>query len=450
MNHIEQFVADSLFRPIPDLRPRILDISPVAGMASVIIGMRRTGKTFRLFQHINKLISEGVDPSTILYLNLEDDRLHPYGSGILSDLLDAFFRISPQAREGSFHLFLDEIQSISGWSRFARRITDNPSASLYVTGSSAKLLSTEVATEFRGRGFARELFPLSFEEFLLFHEIELPPEYPPGKTVFDMEDLFKKYLDQGGFPGIQSMNDYQRNQVLQDYVELVLVRDIIERYSIKNINAVRSFARMLLQNSGSLFSVNRVFYDFKSRGISVGKEMLYNLVAHFEDAFLLFPISVFNRSLRVREVNPRKIYTIDPGLSFSVSSAGVSNLGSRLENCVFLNLRKRFYFRRDASISYYITNSKHEVDFITGDPETNTVFELIQVCADLTNLKTRNREIRALSEAMEELKLSKSTVISLHDEETIETYSGKIDIIPAWKWLLRNEDAPAGAQAFGY
>lgn len=441
MNHIEQFVADSLSQPIPDLRPRILDISPVAGMASVIIGMRRTGKTFRLFQCINKLISEGVDPSTILYLNLEDDRLHPYGPEILSDLLDAFFRMSPQARAGSFHLFLDEIQSISGWSRFARRITDNPSASLYVTGSSAKLFSTEVATEFRGRGFARELFPLSFKEFLLFHEIELPSEYPPGKAVFDMEDLFKKYLDKGGFPGIQSMNDYHRNQVLQDYVELVLVRDIIERYSIKNIHAVRSFARMLLQNSGSLFSVNKAFKDFKSRGISVGKEMLYNLVAHFEDAFLLFTVSVFNRSLRVREVNPRKIYAIDPGLSFAVSSAGVSNLGSRLENCIFLNLRKRFYSHRDASISYYITNTKYEVDFIAGDPETDTVFELIQVCADLTNLETLDREIRALKEAMEELKLSKSTIVSLQDENTVETRSGTIDIIPAWKWLLRNDDA---------
>ncbi len=443
MNHIEQFVADSLFRPIPELRPRFLDISPVSGLASVVIGMRRTGKTFRLFQRINKLTSEGVDPSTILYLNLEDDRLHPYGSGILSDLLEAFFRISPQAREGRFHLFFDEIQSISGWSRFARRITDNPHANLYVTGSSAKLLSTEVATEFRGRGFTRELFPLSFKEYLLFHEIELPSEYPKSKAVFYMEDQFNKYIDKGGFPGIQSMNDYHRNQVLQDYVELVIVRNIIERHSIANINAVKYFARFLLQNSGSLFSVNRIHNDFKSRGIPVGKETLYNLVGYFEDAFLLFPISIFSRSLRVREVNPRKIYSIDPGLSFAVSSAGVSNIGSRVENCVFLSLRKRFYSSRDASISYYITTGKYEVDFITGDPETNTVFELIQVCADLSNLKTREREIRALNEAMEELNLSSSTIVSLHEEETIETYSGKINIIPAWKWLLSNEDVPA-------
>jgi len=440
VNHIEQFVADSLLRTIPDFRPRTLNINPVADMASVVIGMRRTGKTFLFFQQIKKLIADGVDPSTILYINLEDDRLHPYSPEILSDLLDAFFRISSEARSGNFHLFLDEIQNVPGWCRFARRITDNPKASLYVTGSSAKLLSTEVATEFRGRGFARELFPLSFKESLIFHGIELPPEYPPGKTAFYMEDLFKQYLEKGGFPGIQSLNDYQRNQTLQDYVEIVLVRDIIDRYSIRNINVVRAFARVLLQNSGSMFSVNKIYNDFKSRGISLSKDTLYNLASCFEDAFLLFTIPVFNRSLRVREVNPRKVYTIDPGLSFAMTSAGAASLGSRLENCVYLNLRKRFSSSRHASISYYITRSRYEVDFITGDPETDTVIELIQVCADLSNKKTLEREVRALSEAMEDLKLTKSTIVSLYNEETVETSSGKIDIVPAWKWLLTNDD----------
>ncbi len=439
MNHIEQFVADSLLRPVPDFKPRTLDIMPVAGMASVVIGMRRTGKTFRLFQHISKLIEDGVDPSTILYLNLEDDRLHPYGPGILTELLEAFLRISPQARTGCFHLFLDEIQSISGWSRFARRLTDDQNANLYVTGSSAKLLSTEVATEFRGRGFAREMFPLSFKEFLLFNGQDLPSEYPASRTVYDMEDLFKQYLSQGGFPGIQGMSENQRIQTLQDYVELVLVRDIIERYSIRNINAVRSFARMLLQNSGDLFSVNRIFNDFKSRGVSVSKDLLYSLITHFEDAFLLFTVPVFNRSLRVREVNPKKLYSIDPGLSFAFTPAGVTNVGSRLENCVYLNLRNRYSSRRGASISYYITDSKCEVDFITGDPETNTVFELIQVCVDLTNLKTFEREVRALSEAMEELKVSKSTIVSLNDERSVERNGNRIDIVPAWRWLLAND-----------
>jgi len=151
---------------------------------------------------------------------------------------------------------------------------------------------------------------------------------------------------------------------------------------------------------------------------------------------LLFTIPVFDRSLRVREANPKKAYAIDPGLAYAVSPAGVSNPGARLENAVYLELRRRLRGTRDGAISYYSTAAGTEVDFIVGDAETDQGTQLLQVCADMSKTETREREIRALMDAMKETGLQESTIVTMHDSERITVDGGVINVVPAWAWML--------------
>lgn len=436
MDVIEQLIVDFQERPLPTISPRLAALPDASNMARVVIGMRRSGKTYRLFQEMQRLVDAGVDKSRLLYINFEDDRLQPSEPDVLDRTLETFYRLNPTARSAGAYLFLDEIQVVDGWSRFARRVLDTESARLYVSGSSAKMLSTEVATEFRGRGYAVELLPLSFAEALLYSGVELPTGRPGSRTRSQLEAAFADYLRIGGFPDVQHLAEAERIQTLQDYVQLVLLRDIIDRHEVRNVHAVRFFALSLLQASGSLASVSKLANNLKSRGIAVGKDTLYDLLDYFIDAFLLFTIPVFDRSLRVREVNPKKVYAIDPGLAFAVSPAGVSNLGARLENAVYLELRRRLQGTRDGAISYYSTAAGNEIDFIIGDPETGQSTQLLQVCADLSKASTREREVRALADAMGETGLFESTIVTMHDSEDIIVDSGIVHVVPAWAWML--------------
>ncbi len=436
MNVFEKLITENRERLLPNVKRRDVSLADVPGMASVLIGMRRSGKTFRLYQEIQTLLASGVPLNRILYVNFEDDRLYPIEQGLMNKLLEAFYRLAPEARSSEAYLFLDEVQSVEGWARFARRILDTENVKLFVTGSSAKLLSSEVATEFRGRGCSTELLPLSFREFLIFRDVT-PAESVPGARVRStLEAALVEYLRTGGFPAVQTLDENRCVQVLQDYVELVLLRDIIERHGISNAHAARSFALTLLQQAGGRMSVHKTHNDLRSRGVNIGKDTLYSLLDHFTDAFLLFTVSLFSRSLRVRQSNLRKIYAVDPGLAYSIAPAGSANLGARLENAVYLELRRRSVILRQGSISYYMTDYGHEVDFVIGDSDMGTANRLVQVCTGISEEPTRAREVRALSEAMNKMDLSEAEIVTMNESEEIETERGLIRVIPAWAWLL--------------
>jgi len=433
---LEKLIADFQYWPLPAVSPRSATTSPVGNMASVVIGMRRSGKTYLLFQEIQRLLNSGVERNRILYVNFKDDRLQPLDHDILNRTLETFYRTAPEARSEGAYLFLDEIQAVEGWSRFARRVLDTETARLYISGSSAKMLSKEVATEFRGRGFAIELLPFSYEEALLFADIDVPDSIPGSRHRSRLETAFLNYLRIGGFPDVQLLDEMERIQVLQDYVKLVLLRDIIERHQVRNLHAVNYFSRALLRSSGSLASVNKMAKDLRSQGVAVGRDTLYELLDHFVDAFLLFTVPIFSRSLRVQRTNPRKIYAIDPALFYAMSPAGVSNRGARLENAVYIELRRRVRASREGTISYYLTKAGHEVDFVVGDTTTGNAAHLLQVCADIAHSAAREREVRALKEAMAELGLNEAVLVTMFDDETIPVEGGVIRAVPAWSWML--------------
>lgn len=437
MPELDFVISEFQDAELPGLTRRDIELPEIPRKPSVIIGMRRTGKTFLLYQEMQRLLDGGVDKRDVLYVNFEDDRLYPLAPTILDDVLETFYRRNPAARERGAYLFFDEIQAVPGFARFARRVVDTLPARIYLTGSSARLLHTDVASEFRGRGFATEVFPMSFGETARHRGVDVGDGSPMTPRLRSgLREHLDTYLEVGGFPEALGLPITLRTQLLQDYVELVLLRDIIERHGVENVVAVRAFSRLLLQASGRRFSVNKAHQDLRSRGIRVAKDTLHALLAYFEDAYLVHTVPVFSASERVVASNPRKTYAVDPGLAWAVSHVTATDLGARLETAVFVEFRRRAGRLMAGQISFYVTASGHEIDFVVGDPVERRVAELVQVSADIGDPATREREIRALREGMEELGIRMSTIVTMNDTETLEVDSGTIRVIPAWRWLL--------------
>jgi len=436
MDAVEYLIADFLERPLPELTRRDVSLPRLAGKADVVIGMRRAGKTYLLYQAMQQFLAEGMEKHDLLYLNLEDDRINPAGEGFLDRALETFFRLRPAPREKMSGIFLDEIQMVPSWERFVRRVLDTENCRLFLSGSSARMLSTEVASVLRGRGISVEVLPFSFSESLRHAGLPAVSDRLPGAARrTQLESHVLGYLDVGGFPEVQNVEEPDRIRILQDYVELVLLRDVVERHEIENAVAARLLARRLLQSASRLFSINAVYNDFRSQAVAVSKNTLHALLKHFEDAFLVFPISIFRRSLKARQVNPRKIYAVDPGLVRAMSFVTATDRGARLENMVYLELRRRLQRVYEGSISYYLTASGREVDFILGDPDQGRAEQLIQVCTSLADPATRDRELKGLNEAMQELRHSEAVIVTLNEAEEIEVDGGRVTAVPAWRWI---------------
>ncbi|MBA3602106.1 MAG: ATP-binding protein [Parachlamydiaceae bacterium] len=383
------------------------------GLAKIAIGMRRSGKTYFLFQTMRDLIAQDISVDRLLYLNFEDDRLLPMDQKKMGELIDALYTQQPYLHDQKCFLFLDEVQNVEGWSLVIRRLLDTKDLEIYITGSSAKLLSKEIATSLRGRSLSLEIQPYNFQEYLSAKEISLPLK-PFGRKVLDKYGShLTGFFQRGGFPGVQSLSDQERIEMLQNYVEVVIFRDVVERHKVSNISLLKYFVGVLLKNAGSRFSVNKFYKDIQSQGYKVGKDTLHNYLEYLEDAFLVYTVPVFTESLRTLETTPKKIYAIDNGLINATTFNLALNFGKLLENQVYLDLR-----RQKKEIFYYTTSEGYEVDFITKDQKG--VYEIIQVVWDQRDSSTYEREERALKSAEKDLGI-KGRIIDW------ETYIKSID-----------------------
>jgi len=432
---LDRLIADFQERELPRVTPRSLSLPGLPGKADVVVGMRRAGKTYFLYQQIGDRIASGVDRGRLLYLNFEDERLLPLSAADLSRIPEAFYRRTPANRGHLCWFYFDEIQNVPGWETFVRRLLDTEKVALILTGSSARLLSREIATSLRGRSLSTEILPFSFAESLRHEGVDLPRDWPPGAKVRSiLEHRFERYLESGGFPEVQTISQDLRIRVLQEYIDVVIFRDVVERHRVDNLPALRYLERRLLSSPAGRFSVSKLFNDLKSQGMRVGKDTLHEYLAHLEDSFLLSTIAVASASLRVRQTNPRKCYPADPALSAAVSFRASGDIGHLLETSVYLELR-----RRRCSVAYVATRSGYEVDFLTEDPRGAR--ELIQVCANLDDPLTRQRELRALEEGMTETACERAVLVTLREEGSVVVAGRPVRIVPAWRWLLEPEEA---------
>lgn len=376
-------------------------------LAKVAVGIRRSGKTYFLFQTMRELLSQRISIDHLLYLNFEDDRLVPIDQKKMGEMIDALYTLQPELHDHRCYLFLDEVQNVEGWPLVVRRLLDTKDIEIYITGSSAKLLSKEIATSLRGRSISIEIQPYNFQEYLASREISLPSK-PFGKKVLDQYRAhLLEFFQKGGFPGVQALTSHERLETLQNYVEVVVFRDIVERHKVSNIKLLKYFVNVLLKNVGTRFSINKLYKDITSQGYKIAKDTLYNYLEHLEDAFLIYKVPIFTESLRTLETTPKKIYAVDNGL-INANTFNLSlNLGKLLENQVYLDLR-----RQNKEIFYFNTSDGYEVDFITKDKEGH--YEMIQVVWDQTDSSTFEREERALKSAEKELGI-KGRIIDWED-----------------------------------
>jgi predicted AAA+ superfamily ATPase len=393
--------------------------------------MRRTGKTTFLWQVLADRLTQGTGREGLLYFNFEDERLAGMKAADLNIVVEEYYRLHPEWRDQRRAVFfLDEIQVVDGWEPFARRLLDTEQVDLFVSGSSARLLSREVATSMRGRAMEALVHPFSFREYLRHHGRE--PQKPAGRlpkaSRSALEKALREYLVGGGFPEAQGVERRDRFELLRGYVDTALLRDVIERHAVSHPVALRWMVRQLLGNAGGSFSVNKFHNDLRGQGIPVAKDTLHAYLGHLEDAFLIRALSVASESERRRMVNPRKVYPIDPGLIPVYDRSGKPNVGHALETCVLLELE-----RRGAEVAYIRTEGGFEVDFLARYPDGKE--DLIQVCADLDSAETRERETRALLEAADEYKRVSLRLITLQ-AETPREMPKTITVHSAVAWLL--------------
>ncbi|MFP4510684.1 MAG: ATP-binding protein [Spirochaetaceae bacterium] len=414
---------------LPTGVPRRVALRKVPGKATVCIGVRRSGKSTFMFQLIRKLQDSGVSRENVLYLNFFDDRLHGLQHDKLGVILEAYYSLYPEKKNSeTVYCFFDEIQVVSGWEPFIDRLMRTEMCEVYITGSSAQMLSREIATQMRGRALSWEIFPFSFREFLDYKGIESNgPLSTKGRLT--VQKAFEKYWEAGGFPEVSGLDRMLRIKTHQEYWSAMLFRDLVERHDISHPKAVTDLAHWLTDNTGSLYSINNLTGYLKSLGHKAPKSAVSDYLEWFEDAYILFTVRIFDASVARANTNPKKIYCIDHSLVRSISSGILVNSGRLLENLVFTALR-----RVTTDIFYYKTRAGREVDFILGRPGQSRM--LVQVCESIADHQTRTREMTALSEAMTETGLPQGTIVTRNEEAQIQVDSGTIDVVPAWRFLL--------------
>ncbi len=409
--------------------PRRIPMEPVRGKAAVCIGVRRSGKSTYLHQRIQRLLDSGVSRRNILYLNFFDDRLHPLRHENLGVIAEAYYALYPEKKNTeTVYCFFDEIQAVPGWEPFVDRMMRTEKCEVYLTGSSAHMLSKEVATQMRGRALSWELFPFSFREFLDGKGLESEGPLSTRKRLL-VQKAFEEYWETGGFPEVLDIDERLRIKTHQEYLNAILFRDLVERHDIAHPKAVSDLAHWMIDNTASLYSVNRLTGYLKSLGHNAPRAAVSDYVAWFEDAYFLFAVRIFDASLARSNTNPKKVYCIDHALVASTASGILLNSGHLLENLVFIALR-----RVHPDIFYYKTKSGKEVDFIV--PVRGRPCLLVQVCESLAVPQTRKREFAALKEAMAELGLKEAVIVTRNEDEAVETDAGTIRVLPAWRFLL--------------
>lgn len=415
-DQFKQIIREFHERKLPEVYRRELEIPETKKIVS-LIGSRRSGKTFFFYQLINDLKKE-IDVSQATYINFEDDRILPLELKDLNLLLEAYFELYPENAEKTVYFFFDEIQNIEDWEVFVRRIHDTLDARIFVTGSSSKLLSKEIATSLRGRTLPFYLYPLSFREFLSFRGVEAGKDTEYSSRRHLVRKLFGEYMLWGGFPEIALEDESLRQMILNNYYEMFIYRDLVERYSIRNINLLKNVARYLLTNISAPFS-RRAYYNVLKENMALGKDTLGEYISCLEDINLVYLVPIFNYSLKSQQVNPRKIYCIDTGLRSAVTFRFSGDFGKIAENIVFIELKRRGY-----EIFYW--KDHREVDFVIKDGAG----KLTAINVSYTN-SIEKREIDGLKEFSG--KYDADLILLTKD---IGKEENNISFIPLWKWLL--------------
>lgn len=425
-------LSESLAARIPQRTLRDVRLPRVPSKALAVIGVRRGGKTSFLERHIADRLAAGDPPGTHLLVSLEDERLVGATAEDLGWLLEEHRRVVPSVRQtGRRTIYLDEIQVVAGWESLVRRVLDAHDTDVFISGSSAKLLGQEVSTSLRGRGMEVLVHPFSFREALRHagHEpTEGWPRLGPDERA-GIDAALRAYLAVGGFPEAQGIDVRDRLPLLKGYVDVMLLRDVIERHRVTNVEALRRLQRHLMAHPAGSFAVSKFHRDLRSQGFSVAEETLHLLLQHLEDAFLVRVVGMHTASERQRMRNPRKVYPVDPGLIPVFQRAGRENQGRSLETVVLIELERRGY-----AAGWVRVADDQEVDFFAEHALADDL--LVQVSLDTASEATWSREVRSLLAAAEAYPHARPLLLTLDPTPPARPLPSRLEWMPASRWLL--------------
>jgi predicted AAA+ superfamily ATPase len=392
-----------------------------------VVGPRRAGKTFYMYQLIKQLESSGISRQDILFIDFEDYRLSQFEPSDFDKFLSTWVQFT--GRKPTY-LFFDEVQHIPGWSRFLRTLHSRGNYKIIVSGSNSNLLSSEISTELRGRYISRIMLPLSFAEVLRFKGVEITPAAIYSSSRGNFLRVFSEYLEEGGFPEILAHeNRLEKRELLQTYYKVMFYKDLLERHHIKARANLEIMMNYCIDTFADLFSISSFEKHLRESSLSMSKKSISNYLQYIRDAFFFILTEKFSPSPRKRLMNPKKVYLMDIGFA-SLGMGFSENLGKRLENVVAVE-----YFRRGENFYYY--KNHQECDFIVMRAERPAL--AVQVTWEL-NRSSEKRELSGLREAMRSLGIQEGLVLTYDQEEDFSEDGAVVKVVPVWKWML--EDRP--------
>ena len=413
-----------------DLKPREAQLPIDSGKIVTVPGVRRCGKSSKMEMVINDLLSKGVDRKRFLWIGFDDERLVTMNSTELNQIVEAYQEMYPDIEMSSVYMFFDEIQLIEGWEYFVMRLYKHYTKNIYISGSNASMLSSELKSALRGWPLEEETMPLSFKEYCDFKDIKTDSWLEAD--LAKLRNAFIAYNSEGGFPEVVlTENPLHKAKILQTYFDTMLLKDLVEHYGISNIEVMRYFLKRIMVNLTKPTSVRAIHGDIKSRGLKVSKDALYDWANYACDVFMFIGISNYSRSLQKSENSQPKYYCIDNGLRDAVLLPQSDDEGKKLENTVFLQL----YRHRTPIDRIFYYQGKGECDFVAQ--RGVDVISLIQVTWDMSNDDTRSREINGIVEASKATGCKNLYIITYDSVEEINIDNDiVIHVIPVWRWLL--------------
>ena len=411
-------ISDFWERDFSDLIERDLQVPLNSRKIITIVWPRRAWKTYFIYSLIKKLLISWVNKKNIVFINFEDERIDIKWSQLWI-LLDAYLELYSDVDRKNTYFFFDEIQNIIWWEKFVRRIYDQWIKNIFITWSNSKLLSKEIATSLRWRTLTYEILPLSFNEFLRFKKLENIDFYTT-RWKAKILNLQREYLIWWGFPEVVNFSSDLKLKTLQNYFDVMIYNDIIERYKVKNISLLKKFIKLLIQSTTTQFSINKISGVLRSEWFKFDKNDLYDFVERFENIYFLK--TVFNFDYSYAKQTKKKIYLFDNWFLTSLTFKFTSDWGKLLENAVFVWLYRKFWDK------IYFLKNWNEVDFVINLKDKL----LYQVCYKLDG-NNFEREIWWCIFGMEKFGINRCYIITFEQEDEIKVSQGVIKLLPFYK-----------------
>lgn len=388
----------------------------------VLVGIRRAGKSYQMYQDIQRQVQSGrATIEDCLYINFEDERIASIEASELGLLLECYAEMYGTRKP---LVYLDEIHNITGWEKFARRLADSKYR-VFITGSNARMLSKDIATTLGGRYIVREVFPFTFAEYLTYYGVELKKNWEyDSEFRLQVVRMFDTYFHFGGFAEAFLLND--KREWINSLYQKILLGDIVARNDIRNGSAIRLLAKKLAESVMQPTTQTRLLHIVKSSGSSISRNTLSDYLQYMDDAYLTFGLPNFTDSVAERTYN-RKRYYYDNGLLNNFLFSGEPKL---LENIVAIDLIERYHKEEEDSVFFY--NKNVEVDFYVPDEAL-----AVQASYSIDDPMTCEREVRALRKLAETFPVRRAVIVTYDEERTITEEGLEVEVMPVWKWLLR-------------